>query len=258
MKSSRIISSHEALNTGKKVDYVVPFPYCSNIEVDPAGQLRPRLSVMSNMAILAAFKTWEQHPGAKIIIPGETPFNPEEYPNTSDLMVERANELSGGTIPDGVLIPLHKLNDGKRGHDNTYLQSEGLSEHPELNTDSTIYEALDYHADRVEAALNAHGVEGDIVVIEDVLHEIGIHDYDRFAPVIDGLRRSERIVRALTWLPGTQKGLIPNLIMKRSGPRVVDVIENDDGTLGLENVTSRKKAARLEKQIVAARQTKTT
>jgi hypothetical protein len=180
MKSSRIISAHEALNTGKKVDYVVPFPYCSNIEVDPAGQLRPS------------------------------------------------------------------------------LQSEGLSEHPELNTDSTIYEALDYHADRVEAALNAHGVEGDIVVIEDVLHEIGIHDYDRFAPVIDGLRRSERIVRALTWLPGTQKGLIPNLIMKRSGPRVVDVIENDDGTLGLENVTSRKKAARLEKQIVAARQTKTT
>lgn len=227
------------------INNVIVYPYCSNVRLDHEGELETYLSVMSTMSIDAGIELGLRNQNRKLTLPGETPF--EDLANTTDLMGERATHAG---IAEGALDGLYNLKDG-RPLNNTYLQSQGIKEHTEANDQdlgNSIVVALDYHIARVYGAMAAfQATPRFAVTVESILHARDIRDYDKYLPVIAGLRRSEKLAKLMTpKILGLDKGQIPNLAVARKGARIVDIAQEPNGTLVLENDFAAAKRARLE------------
>lgn len=241
-----VLPGAEALNGEPPVDNFVVYPYSSNAELDNRStQLVSFLGVASLAAITATAEAWHRNgnPNAKIIIPGETPF--EDLPNTTTLMMERAKELG---VPEEALIGLNALKNG-RYLNNTYLQSEALSEYFEGSIDEgrTVVLALRYHLDRVIDALRKRGMHPEFTTVEDVLSVTGNNEYDDLLPVFsEGLRPSERIAKLITRFTG-RKGWVPNLIVRFKGARIVD-LEGEVEKPKLVNNYAKKTLTKLRKE----------
>jgi len=104
-------------------------------------------------------------------------------------------------------------------------------------------ETLDYHAPRVIKANRAYGLKADHVTAEDLFDDAGVTEYDRFGPVIDGLRSDERKARIENLID--RQGWLLRAISKLNGGRLVDVIEVPGGSLELVNTTARARIAQL-------------
>lgn len=247
------MTGEEVLGDSRPFAQVVVYPYSSNIGLDSTRTaLESRLSVMSKMSLDATALVQIEHPHTQIAIPGETPF--DDLPNTTDLMVKRSKDLHD--IPDDSLVPLHRVSDG-RSLNNTYLQSQGIQEHFEGDSDGVLVVTLAYHAARVARVLKAFGMKPEFTTVEAIMQEAGIHTYDRYFPVTNGLKMTEFVARCMTngiFLP---KGQLPNKLMERTGPRIVDIIEGEDGQLKLENKYANKKRAELEAKLAAMARTET-
>ncbi len=231
------------------INNVIVYPYCSNVGLDHEGELETYLSIMSTMSIDAGIELGLQDQSRKLTLPGETPF--EDLANTTDLMGARATHAG---IAEGALDRLYSLNDG-RPLNNTYLQSQGVKEHNDdknEDLDSSVVVALDYHIARVCGAMAAfQAAPRFAVTVESILQARGIHDYDKYLPVIDGLRRSEKLAKLMTpKILGLDKGQIPNFAVARKGARIVDITEEPNGTFVLENDFASAKRARLEAKAV--------
>lgn len=222
------------------LNYVTPFPYGSNIRLTAEGQPETYLSIMSAMAIDAAVQVHEDT-GARIVIPGETPF--EDLPDTTRLMTERAQAQG---VPKDMIIPLHALVDGRRLN-NTYLQAQSLSEHHDLLDDMQVI-ALAYHMKRVAGAVQAFGINSSFRTVESIFEDNNMSDYDKFYPLIAKLWRSELMARLITNGIGLPKGQVPNCIVKRMGARIVDIHKAEDGQLSIENDLIKRKRSKLERQ----------
>lgn len=249
--SAPVLTGEQVFDPMLGIRDVVPYPYCTNVRIGPGNELESHLSVMSEMSIRAAILVQAEHPEAKIVIPGESPFLREGLTNTTDHMADMALEAG---VAEGALVRLYEVGRFGRGLDNTYLQSRAVGEHFEgRSDDGALVIPLRYHQARVTRALKAFGMTPDFVTVESVLHEAGIHEYDRYLPVIDGLQAGEERARKLTNGIHLPKGQLINFLMKvpviGGGPRVVDVIEKPDGELVLEDTTARKKVVQLKRQI---------
>ena len=244
----RIIAGSEALDPQRPIDHVVAFPHSSNIELI-LGQIEPRLSLMSQMSIEAAATIWRQHPSSGLVIPGETCFEETDLPDTSDLMVEHIQKTSDPDANDSDLAPLHRLSDG-RPLNNTYLQTMGLIEFFDglpKQPGNILIETLEYHVARVRRTAEAYGIKANYVIAEDVLHELGVTEYDPALPVIaHGTRKTEALAYLLTI--GNRKGTLMNTVMRKAGARLVDVVEDPDGNLVFENKLAKRKIATLTAQ----------
>jgi hypothetical protein len=234
------LSGQAALRESPDIEFIVPFPYGSNVEIGQEGP-EPMLSVLSQMSIDAALVVAEHHPGAKVLVAGETPYG-DDLPNTTELMMTRASRQ----VPDraDALVPVVR-SDG-RPNNNTYRQAEAVAEHlrrgPAAGRQNILTLTLDYHAERVARTMGAYGVGSDFVTAEAVFEETGNTEYDRYAQYIDGLRKSERILMIMA-----RKGFIPNLLTDLRGPRVVDVVE-EDGETKLINENAQNRLAELLQQ----------
>ncbi len=246
-----VLTGEQAFDPTRPVTDIVPYPYSTNVRIGPDNQLESHLSVMSEMSIRAAILLQAEHPQAKIVIPGESPFLKEGLTNTTDHMADMA--LAAG-IEEEDLVRLYQVGRSGRGLDNTYLQSQAVTEYfDNRNDEGALVMPLRYHRERVERALRAFGLAPDFVTVESVLHEAGVREYDKYLPVIDGLQASEERARKLTDGIHLPKGQLINFLMKvpviGGGPRIVDVIEKPDGEPALEDTTARKKVAQLRQQI---------
>jgi|GEM_PF-3479442 len=251
--SAAVLTGEQAFDQTLAVSDLVPYPYSTNVRIGPDNELESHLSVMSEMSIRAAIILQAEHPEAKIVIPGESPFLREGLTNTTDHMADMA--LEAGAEEDD-LVRLYQVGRFGRGLDNTYLQSRAVGEHFEgRGGDGALVMPLRYHRERVARALNAFGMAPDFVTVESVLHEAGVHEYDKYLPVIDGLQASEARAYKLTDGIHLPKGQLINFLMKvpviGGGPRVVDIIEKPNGELALEDTTARKKVVQLNKQIAS-------
>jgi hypothetical protein len=243
---AQLLTGQEAFDSSRRVEYIVPYPHSSNIGLDQSGQLKPFLSKLSLMSIDAAVAVWENRPEARIVIPGETLYG-EDLDTTSDLMVTRAKEIS--EITDDSLLPLYTLF-GKRGLNNTYLQTEALMQFFTGISTGVLGITLDYHKERTIRTLKAFDMKPDFVTAESVLDAKGITKYDRYRRVIAGLWKTEMLARLMP--TGNRKGALPNFLMEHTGPRIVDIVEDEDGRLKLENDFAHKKQARLLRELGGA------
>jgi hypothetical protein len=238
--TGHVLDGGTALRNSPDIEFIVPFPYGSNIEIGQEGP-EPMLSVLSLMAIDAALVVAEHHPDAKVLVAGETPYG-DDLPNTTELMMRRAKQVSDRA---DAIVPVVR-SDG-RPNNNTYRQAEAVAEH--LREDPTagrlqnvLTIPLDYHAVRVAQTMGAYGVGSDFVTAEAIFAETGNTQYNRYDQYIDGLRASERILMRIA-----RKGFIPNLLTDLRGARVVDVIE-EDGSMKLINEIAQKRLAKLLQQ----------
>ena len=228
-----LLTGTEALSSERRVDYVVPYPYGSNIATDLNGALLPRLTVMSQMAIDAAVHVLERHPEAKIVIAGETPYG-EDLPNTTDLMIRRAQEVSA--VADNSLLPLPRA----EGNNNTYLQTETIANFFSENGRANILLVpLSYHIRRVAQTIKPYRLTLSFVTAEAVLQAAGNANYNKYLPSVQSLEKSERKLRFLNKLD--KEGKLLNWLTKTTGARLVDVVEDDQGELVLEQGYARGK-----------------
>jgi hypothetical protein len=257
MRSSRSLLGEQALSKETPVTHIVPYPYSSNIEFGASGELEPRLSIMSLMAIDSAVMAWEEHLEANIVLIGETCYG-DTLPSTNDLMIARAHDVSG-QIDDSAIVRLDRLTNG-RALNNTYLQTEALSVYLNKANVSTPAQVLavplNYHCERVMHTAEAYGLGISFVIAEDILHQLGVTDYDRYLPYIQGLESSERILRFVNHID--RKGRLFNLMTGISGARIVDVVEGDDGKrLALEQDLAEKKMSALYASVARAKKSYT-
>lgn len=236
-----VLKGGEVLDPSRRVDYVVPYPYGSNIGVSSSGVLEPRLSVLSRMSIDAAVKIFERHQMARILIAGETPYGSRGYgevlPNTTDLMMLRAGE--NAAVGEASLVPLVGLSG--LGNNNTNLQTETVADFL-TSTNArgrVLVVTLGYHLRRVAQTMGLYGLEPHFVTAESVLNAAGITSYDRYLPSIAGLEESERKIRFLNRLD--RKGRLLRLAMRVKGARLVDVEEDENGVVKLEQGYAREK-----------------
>lgn len=247
--SGVILTGNEALDSSCKVEYIVPFPYSSNLEVGAGNVLEPRLSILSQMSIDMAIAVHEQHPDATIVIAGEACYG-DEMLDTTDLMVARVLETSD--VPLSALAPV-RTSKGTAPN-NTYLQSEAVAHYfaGKANPQNIVVGALQYHQPRVQHTVEAYGVaSARFVTVEAVFEAAGITDYDDYLPHIRGLESSERVLRMINMLDG--RGRLLNLAMRRSGPRLVDVVADETGELHLEQGLAKDKLAALTETGAVAR-----
>ncbi len=223
----------------RSANTIETFPHSSDNKLEAANTLETYLSNISAMAIDSAIQVQLQNPYAKLVIPGETPF--EDLPNTTDLMAQRA--IDAGVDKDNI-VRLYTLSDG-RYLNNTFLQAQGLREYHQGNTEVVLVISIDNHGRRVLSAMKAFNTTPRyFTTVESILEAQGIHDYDRYLPVINWLRRTELLTRLVSDRVGLPKGQIPNYVTGRKGPRVVDVIEVQ-GHLVKEDRFAWKKRAQL-------------
>lgn len=228
---------------------IVLYPYCSNVAINAEGEIESKLSVFTEMNTDAVIELQKAHPNASVIIPGESPFG--DYKNTTDLAAER---LLDGGVPENALVRLYRTKKG-RGLDNTYLQAKGLKEYyGERDGDDILFSTLDYHSRRVRNAIGAFGLRASFTTAESVFAAQNIEKYEPYADIINGLKPTEVLARMMTSLVCLPKGQIPNYLMLRSGPRIVDIAQLPDGTLVLEKDFANAKVARLKAEAAVKRQ----
>ncbi len=231
------INGYQALDPTKQIEYIVPFPYSSNLGVGEGNVLEPRLSVMSQMSIDAAVKVYEEHPDAEIVIAGEACYG-DELLDTTDLMIRRAQEISD--IPRAALVPVRTPKG--EAPNNTYLQSEAIAHHfsGKPNPQNILIVGLNYHLPRIKHTVEAYGVPNPkFLSIEALFRAANITEYSEYLPHTHCLESSERMLRLVNMIDG--KGRLLNLAMRRSGPRLVDVVRGDDGELHLEQGLAKDK-----------------
>jgi len=234
------LTGQEALSSKRTVDYIIPYPYGSNIRLGEAGFPSPYLSLMSQMAIDAGAYVFSHHPEARIVLAGESPYGPG-FPSTTDLMIQRARDTF--QVPVAALLPV--VRDDGLGNDNTYLQAEALvSFFEELPAGEVLVIPLAYHLRRVAHTMRAYGAQAPLyATAQSVLAACGVKDYDCYAPIIEGLEKSERILRLVN--EADPRGRLLNKIMARKGARLVDVTTGEDGKTRLENGYAQEKLKQL-------------
>jgi hypothetical protein len=238
----RVLETAAVLDPEVRYDFISPMPYSSNIEIGADGELAPRLSLLSRMAIDAAAIAWRANPEATVITAGETCYG-SELPDTPSLLFERA--LTANSVPATALKLLFCLKNG-RTLDNTYLQLRGLRDFVQRPSPANLLVLpLGYHAERVQEAAEALSLEVDIVVVEDVLKMAGNTEYAEAVACTSGLAKSERLLRRLQ--PLSPKGGLFNLITRATGPRLVDVVQDSDGSFILEQGLARTKKRQLQR-----------
>lgn len=226
------------------MDYIVVIPYSSNIKVID-NRLTPVLSVLSRISIDAAAALWQHHKNATMVIVGETCYGCG-FPNTADLMKRRILEET--QIPESSIITLDNI----RGVylNNTSLQVEGLANFSLRRQPSKIVTlALKYHIERIAVHARAYGVQTNYIAAEDILsqnHRMG--EYAQYLPYMKGVERSEKWLRLLA--KANPKGSIFNAIMKRKGPRVVDVVETQEKKLEFVDTFARTRLEEEKKKLV--------
>jgi hypothetical protein len=222
--SNAILTGAEALDALEEIAYVAPHSYSANVRLDADGNPEPYLSILSQIAIDAAATVVEHQPGSKLVVTGETCYG-DELPTTTTLMADRAIDILG--VDAGRVVPLSR-EDG-RGLDNTYLQTEALANFFRNQAGQrAVIMPLSYHLKRIVHTAKAYGIDADFVAAEDVLHAVGDHSYDQYLPHIEGLGVSEKALRFINIFD--PRGRLLNWMMEKTkGPRLVDVVETDDG-----------------------------
>jgi len=237
------LSGPEVLDPGFDYKYAVLYPHGSNIGIEN-GRLTPRLTKLSEIAVDGAIELRKRRPDVTIVVPGESAFG---RPDTGDLMVERALETSD--VPKDAFWLLHKTAKGK-GLTNTYRQSQAVVEELGNEADDTVGVTDWYHWPRAKASLEALGMWLPFTTAESLLHARGIREHDRYLDLIDTLRdTTEQRAKKLTDDIHLPKGQLINALMVLTGPRIVDIIEHEDGELELENSFSRIKKPGLVLQL---------
>lgn len=217
-----VLSGEEILDAGQAVDFVAPHSYSSNVRLGPDGQPAPYMSIMTQIALDAAATAVGRQPESTLVLTGETCYG-DAMPTTTDLMVERAIAELG--LSAERVEPLSR--DDGRGLDNTYLQTEALAHFFADHDGRAVIMPLSYHLRRIMHTAEAYGIEADFVAAEDVLHAAGNHSYDRFLPRTHDLEASEKVLRAINMFD--RRGRFLNFMMRAKGPRLVDVVESDEG-----------------------------
>jgi hypothetical protein len=240
--SGVVLTGREVLASDQPLSHIVPLPYSSNIEIGREG-LETHLSVLSRMALDSAVQVWEHHPSAKIVIAGETDY--DGLPNTTDLTVQRAQEIS--EVGEDSILPLHVLPDG-RALNNTYLQMKAVAD--SLGVDNVgqkvLFIPLGPHLKRVMQVARAYGLSPGFATAEDILSEAGIPEYEDCLPIVAELERSERIKRFVGRVD--KKGALFNLMARIAGPMIVDVVEAKEGPR-LEQRLARPKQKSLQQSL---------
>ncbi len=250
VNAGEIISGAEALDPSLQVDWIIQHPHSSNIKLED-GRIKSVLSVLSEMSVVSAGLLYARHPSSTVVFTGETCY-PElaGFPDTADLILEKAKEL--GIIPDEKLRLLHHLADG-RYLNNTYLQFEALVEffNGQQPTDA-IGSTLNYHIKRFRHTANAYGLGmANYVTAEDILYTEGVHDYDRYLPLIEkGKRIGEIVTRTMNVFD--PRGVLINRRMKSKGARLGDVVEDEDGELVFEGGMAQDKLEVLQAELEQA------
>lgn len=233
----------KTLSTDASLDYIVVIPYSSNITV-VNNLLVPRLSVLSKMSLDAAVLFWQSHVDAKLVIIGETCYG-FSLPNTAELMRDRA--VHEHHVPHGSLILLDKT--GNVCLNNTPLQVEGLASFLNDKQEArTIVVALRYHVKRILTHAKHYNLQAKYVAAEDILSEENkTGNYVQYLPYIAKTERSEKWLRVLSKV--NPSGSIFNAIMKRNGPRVVDVTQTPEGELQFVSTFARTRLAEEGKKL---------
>ena len=221
------------------VEYIIPFPYSSNVDLDESGSIEPRLSVLSRISLDSAVALWERVPGAQIVIPGETGYG-TAYDNTTDLMVKRAEDLG---VPKQALVGLHTVGAESAHLNNTNLQAAAVAdffgEREELGTVQAISVALKFHAHRVAHSLRHYGLDAPVEAAETILQREGMHVYDDYLPHIGKLGRAEPLLVALDYLQPS--GGLVNWLTKQRGARLADLQLDDDGKINVHGGSTASK-----------------
>ncbi|HZL08119.1 MAG TPA: hypothetical protein VFC50_02905, partial [Candidatus Dormibacteraeota bacterium] len=254
---SAVLAAEQALDPSRDVKFIVPYPHSSNItRADETGQLETFLSVLTRASMHAGIVAWRNHPGSKLVLPGETLYD-RSLPTTTDLMMSMAEEAD---VPKDALIPLGDLSGESTSYDlnNTYRQTEKLAEFFGDDTDSILWTTLRYHRARVARTLGAYSLPSEVAVAEDILHAEAVTEYDQYLGLTTQFLKGLGKTEALAWLMtiGNRQGAIPNLLMAHTGGRLVDVVPNGKGGLKMENKGAQAKQARLIREAGAAQRTK--
>lgn len=148
-------------------------------------------------------------------------------PSTSELEEKRVLQLKPD-FPASKRIVLDEAQGEKL--DNTVLHVRGLADYLSRQPEAGVLTVgLRYHAKRVLTHAQANGLENlRYVAAEDVLQATGrLGEYAEYLDKFRRIERSEKLLRLLAKM--NPRGELFVAAMKKSGPRVVDVVDTANG-----------------------------
>ncbi|MFI5271125.1 MAG: hypothetical protein ACHQT9_03720 [Candidatus Saccharimonadales bacterium] len=247
MNRTEVISAEIALSRACDIGYIAVIPYSSNITV-VNNRLTPVLSVPTRASTDAGEAVWEHHQDAELLMIGETCY--PGLPSTSELEEKRVLQIRPD-FPDKKRIILDEAEGEKL--DNTVLHVRGLADYLSRQPESRVLAVgLRYHAERVLTHAHANGLEDvQYVAAEDVLHATGrLSEYAKRLAEFRRIERSEKGLRLLAKM--NPNGGLFVAAMKKSGPRVVDVVDTESGPKFISTLARKRLAEEQQKLQLAA------
>lgn len=208
--------------------------YSSTLTTQEGGEPQAELTFPSRSAIDAGIIVYDEAPNSKIIIAGEHTFG-HQYDSTSTLMHDYAVQRG---IPKQDIVVIDGWPDENLL--TTPKQVRAIRErYPNIERPISAV-AHGFHLERV--LLHARGYKVSMVGmnVSEILREAGVLDNYPELPYLERLANRERVIRFMSRFD--RKGRLLNIAAAIQGPRLHDVIAEEDGSFKDVVSTSQKDA----------------